>query len=59
MRKGTVAATEMTTGWGLRTFTPDALDKLHEAKSYLRAYNEELFSLHKESLRILRKVKYS
>ncbi len=31
MRKGTVAATEMTIGWGLRTFTPDALDKLHAA----------------------------
>jgi hypothetical protein len=37
----------------------DALDKLHEAKPLLRAYSEELFSLHKESLRILRKVKYS
>ena len=31
MRKGTVASTEMTTGWGLRTFTRDALDKLHAA----------------------------
>ncbi len=31
MRKGTVASTEMTTGWGLRTFTQDALDKLHAA----------------------------
>ena len=31
MRKGAVAATEMTTGWGLRTFTQDALDKLHAA----------------------------
>ena len=31
MRKGTVAATEMTTGWGLKTFTADALEKLHAA----------------------------
>ena len=31
MRKGTVAATEMSTGWGLRTFTRDALDKIHAA----------------------------
>ena len=31
MRDSTVAATEMTTGWGLRTFTRDALDKLHAA----------------------------
>jgi trimethylamine--corrinoid protein Co-methyltransferase len=31
MRKGTVAATEMTTGWGLRTFTRDGLEKLHAA----------------------------
>ena len=31
MRKGAVAATEMTTGWGLKTFTRDALDKLHAA----------------------------
>jgi trimethylamine--corrinoid protein Co-methyltransferase len=29
MRDSTVAATEMTTGWGLRTFTRDALDELH------------------------------
>jgi trimethylamine--corrinoid protein Co-methyltransferase len=31
MRKGTVAATEMTTGWGVKTFTRDALDKMHAA----------------------------
>ena len=31
MRKATVASTEMTTGWGLKTFTRDALDKLHAA----------------------------
>ncbi len=29
MRKRTVAATDMTTGWGLKTFTADALEKLH------------------------------
>ena len=31
MRDSTVAATEMATGWGLRTFTRDALDELHAA----------------------------
>jgi trimethylamine---corrinoid protein Co-methyltransferase len=31
MRKGPVASTQMATGWGLRSFTPDALDKLHAA----------------------------
>jgi trimethylamine--corrinoid protein Co-methyltransferase len=31
MRDSTVAATQMNTGWGLRTFTQDALDKLHAA----------------------------
>lgn len=36
-----------------------ALDKLNEAKPYLKAYSEELYLLHKETLRILRKVKYS
>ena len=29
MRRGTVASTEMTTGWGLKMFTPDALDEVH------------------------------
>ena len=37
----------------------EALDKLNEAKPYLKAYSDEVFSLYKESLRILRKVKYS
>ncbi|GAA4801240.1 ATP-binding protein [Litoribaculum gwangyangense] len=37
----------------------EAIDKLHEAKPYLKAYNLELYNLHKETLRILRKVKYS
>jgi len=36
-----------------------ALDKLNEAKPYLKDYDEELFQLYKESIRILRKVKYS
>lgn len=31
MRKAAVAGTEMTTGWGLKTFTRDAIDKLHAA----------------------------
>ncbi len=31
MRKGTVAATEMSLGWGLKSFTADALEKLHAA----------------------------
>ncbi|WP_027137952.1 ATP-binding protein [Gaetbulibacter saemankumensis] len=37
----------------------EAIDKLDEAKYYLKNYNEELFQLHKETMRILRKVKYS
>ncbi len=37
----------------------EAIDKLNEARPYLRNYNEELFELYKESVRILRKVKYS
>ncbi len=37
----------------------EAIDKLNEAKPYLRSYNEEIYQLHKEALRILRKVKYS
>ncbi|MCP4687304.1 MAG: hypothetical protein GY859_04590 [Desulfobacterales bacterium] len=31
MRKGVVAATEMSTGWGLKTFTRDGLEKIHRA----------------------------
>ncbi|MCT4630997.1 ATP-binding protein [Winogradskyella sp.] len=38
---------------------PDAIDKLTEAKPYLKAYNKEVYKLFKESMRILRKVKYS
>ncbi|SFC98294.1 ATP-binding protein [Algibacter pectinivorans] len=37
----------------------EAIDKLHEAKPYIKAYNKEYYNLYKESLRILRKVKYS
>lgn len=37
----------------------EAVDKLHEAKPFLKAHSEELYNLHKETLRILRKVKYS
>ena len=37
----------------------NAIDKLNEAKPYLKVYNKEVYDLYKESLRILRKVKYS
>lgn len=37
----------------------DAIDRLNEAKTYLKKHDEELFQLYKESIRILRKVKYS
>ncbi len=37
----------------------DAIDKLHEAKPFLKDYSKEVFALYKESIRILRKVKYS
>ncbi|WP_303316806.1 ATP-binding protein [Flavivirga abyssicola] len=37
----------------------EAMNKLHEAKPYLKAHSQELYNLYKESLRILRKVKYS
>ena len=37
----------------------EAIDKLDEAKPYLRAYSDELYQLYKESMRVLRKVKYS
>lgn len=37
----------------------EALNKLNEAKPYLKAHSNELYNLYKESLRILRKVKYS
>ncbi|TYA60176.1 ATP-binding protein [Formosa maritima] len=37
----------------------EAIDKLHEAKPFLKNYSEEMYTLYKESVRILRKVKYS
>ncbi|MBW1294021.1 ATP-binding protein [Aquimarina litoralis] len=37
----------------------EAKDKLEEAKPYLKAYNSEVYSLYKESMRILRKVRYN
>ncbi|OUR91652.1 AAA family ATPase [Flavobacteriales bacterium 34_180_T64] len=37
----------------------DAIDRLSDAKPYLKAHSEELYELYKESMRILRKVKYS
>ena len=37
----------------------DAVDKLNEAKPYLKESSQELYDKYKESLRILRKVKYS
>ncbi|TXG37326.1 ATP-binding protein [Seonamhaeicola maritimus] len=37
----------------------EAIDKLDEAKRYLKSYSDQIYQLHKESLRILRKVKYS
>jgi Domain of unknown function (DUF5929)/Schlafen, AlbA_2 len=37
----------------------DAIDKLHEAKPYLKNYSKEVYKLYKESVRVLRKVKYS
>ena len=37
----------------------EAIDKLHEAKPYLKTYNNEIYKRYKETVRILRKVKYS
>lgn len=37
----------------------EAIDKLNEAKVYLKDYSEEVYILYKESIRILRKMKYS
>ncbi|MEZ4793401.1 MAG: ATP-binding protein [Gelidibacter sp.] len=37
----------------------EAIDKLNEAKPYLKDYSQEVYGNYKESLRILRKVKYS
>ncbi len=37
----------------------EALTKLEEAKPYLKAYDLEIYNSYKESMRILRKVKYN
>ncbi|MGA1225768.1 MAG: ATP-binding protein [Tamlana sp.] len=37
----------------------EAFDKLNQAKPYLKAHSTMLYNLHKEAVRILRKVKYS
>ena len=37
----------------------EAKEKLEEAKPYLKNYNGNVYSLYKESIRILRKVRYS
>lgn len=37
----------------------DAVKRLTEAKPYLKAYNDEVYNSYKETVRILRKVKYS
>ena len=37
----------------------EALTKLEEAKPYLKAYSSEIYNSYKESMRILRKVKYN
>lgn len=37
----------------------EAIDKLYEAKPYLKLYNKKVYKLYKESIRILRKIKYS
>lgn len=42
----------------LNNFT-EALTRLEEAKPYLKAYNKEVYQSYKESMRILRKVKYN
>lgn len=37
----------------------EAIDKLHEAKPLLKSYNAHVYALYKDTVRILRKVKYS
>ena len=38
---------------------PEALKKLYEAKPYLKSYDDTLYNLYKETIRIWRKVQYS
>jgi hypothetical protein len=37
----------------------EAIDKLNEAKIYLKSYSQDMYSNYKESIRIFRKVKYN
>ncbi|MBC3759835.1 ATP-binding protein [Hyunsoonleella sp. SJ7] len=37
----------------------EALDKLIEAKPYLKSYSKDIYAIYKETIRILRKVKYN
>ncbi|MFD2725736.1 ATP-binding protein [Hyunsoonleella rubra] len=37
----------------------EALDKLTEAKPYLKSYSKDIYAIYKETIRILRKVKYN
>ncbi len=37
----------------------EAIERLEEAKAYLKSYDTEIYSSYKESIRILRKVRYS
>ncbi len=37
----------------------EAKDRLEEAKPYLKVYNDHVYTLYKESIRIVRKVRYS
>jgi hypothetical protein len=37
----------------------EAINKLEEAKPYLKKHSEEVYQLYKEAVRILRKIKYS
>lgn len=37
----------------------EAVDKLNDCKNLLKSYSDEVFNLYKETMRILRKVKYS
>jgi len=37
----------------------EAIDKLNEARPFLKEYSEDIYNSYKESIRILRKVKYS
>ncbi len=38
---------------------PNAIDKLLETKSFLKKHNDDVYTLYKEAIRILRKIKYN